>query len=125
MGCCLLDVTQRDPGVKRGCDERVSQRVGRDGLADSGAARDAADDPSGAVPVQPAAVRGQEHRPFSALADGQIDRPGGPRSQRDGDHFAAFAGDGQRPVAALQAQVLNVGAGGLRYPLDRVRAPSR
>jgi hypothetical protein len=33
-----------------------------------------------------------------------------------GDHLAAFAGDGQRPVAALQAQVLDVGAGGLRDP---------
>ena len=40
----------------------MSQRVGRDGLADPGAARGAADDPPGAVPVQPPSVRGQEHR---------------------------------------------------------------
>jgi hypothetical protein len=65
------------------------------------------------VPVQPPAVPGQEHGPVGALADGQIDRPGGARCQRDGDDLAALAGDGQRPVAALQAQVLDVRAGGL------------
>jgi hypothetical protein len=72
----LSHVAQRDPGIQGGGDERVSQRVGRDGLADPGLARDAADDPPGAVPVQPAAVRGQEDRPFCTLADGQVDRPG-------------------------------------------------
>lgn len=38
-------------------DERVPERVTRDGLADSGAARDLADDPLGAVPVQPPPAR--------------------------------------------------------------------
>jgi hypothetical protein len=68
------------------------------------------------VPVQPPPVRGPEHRPFGALADGQVDRPGGARRERDGDDLAALAGDGQGPVPALQAQVLDVGADGLRYP---------
>jgi hypothetical protein len=90
--------------------------VGRDGLADPGLARDAADDPPGTVPVQPAAACGREHRPFCALADGQVDRPGRPRGQRDGDHLAALTGDRQRPVPALQAQLLDVRAGGLRDP---------
>ncbi len=36
----LLHVAQRDPGIQRGGDERVPQRVGRDGLADPGAACD-------------------------------------------------------------------------------------
>jgi hypothetical protein len=62
----------------------------------------------GAVQVQPPPVR--------ALADGQVDRPGGPRRQRDGDHLAALAGDRQRPVPALQAEVVDVGAGGLGNP---------
>jgi hypothetical protein len=44
--------------------------VGRDGLADPGLARHAADDPPGAVPVQPSPVRSQEHRPVRAVADG-------------------------------------------------------
>jgi len=54
----------------------MPERVGRDGLADSGAARGLADDPTGAVPVQPPPVRSQEHRAAGALADGQVDRPG-------------------------------------------------
>jgi hypothetical protein len=87
-----------------------------DGLADSGAAGDLADDPPGAVPVQPPPVGGQEHRPAGPFADGQVDRPGGPRRQRDGDDLAALAGDRQRPVPALQPQVLDVGAGGLGHP---------
>jgi len=65
------------------------------------------------MPVQPPPVRGQEHRPFGALADGQVDRPRRARRQRDDDDLAALAGDRQRPVPALQAQLLDVGAGGL------------
>jgi hypothetical protein len=61
-----------------------------DELADPGAACGPADDPPGAVPVQPSAVLGQEHRPFGMLADGQVDRPGGARRQRDGDDLAAL-----------------------------------
>jgi len=38
------------------------------------------------------------------------------RCQRDGDDLAALAGDGQGPVPAFQAQLLDVGAGGLRDP---------
>ena len=113
MRCGFLHVAQRDPGVKRGGDERVPQRVGRDGFGDPGAAGGLADDPPGAVPVQPPPpVCGQEHRPAGALADGQVDRPCRARRQRDGDHLAALAGDGQGAVAAFQAQVIDVRAGG-------------
>ncbi len=35
-----------------------------------------ADNPPGAVPVQPPPVRGQEYRSFGALADSQVNRPG-------------------------------------------------
>jgi hypothetical protein len=71
-------------------------------LADPGAARHAADDPGGAVPVQPPPVRGDEQRPLGALADGQVDRAGGTRGERDGDDLAALAGDDQSPVASFQ-----------------------
>jgi len=91
----------------------MPERVGRDDLSDPGATRGAADDPPGAVPVEPPPVRSQEHRPAGTLADGQVDRPGGARRKRDRDHLAALAGDDQRPVPALEAQVLDVGAGGL------------
>ena len=77
---------------------------------------DPADDPGGAVPVQPSAIRSQEQRPVAALADGQVDRPRRARRQRDGDDLAALAGDGQRPVATLDAERLDVGASGLRNP---------
>jgi hypothetical protein len=80
----------------------VPQRVRGDGLADPGASGDLADDPAGAVPVQPPPVRGQEHRPAGALADRQVDRPGGARCKRDRDDLAALAGDRQDPVPAVQ-----------------------
>jgi hypothetical protein len=51
-----------------------------------------------------------------AFADGQVERPGGTRRQRDDDDHAALGGDGQGPVAPFQAQVLDVGADGLRDP---------
>ena len=91
----LLHMAQRYPGVQRRGDECVAQRVRGDKLGDPGAASRLADDPTGGVPVQPSPVRGQEHRPFSALADGQVDRPCRARRERDSDDLAAFAGDGQ------------------------------
>src|SRR5260221_13674782 len=44
-------------------DECVPQRVGPDGLGNPGAAGDRADDPPGAVPVQPAPAGGEEVGP--------------------------------------------------------------
>jgi hypothetical protein len=77
--------------------------VGSDDLGDPGAAGGLPDDPSGALPVQAPTVRGQEHRPASVFADGQVDRPGRAQRQRDGDYLATLTGDRQRPVPALQA----------------------
>jgi len=115
VGGGFLHVPQRHPGVERR-GERVSQGVRADVLGDLGAAGDPAEDPGGAVPVQPPPVRGEEQRSFGALVDGQVDRPGGARCQRNGDDLAALAGDDQGAVPAFQAQLLDVGAGGLRYP---------
>jgi hypothetical protein len=89
---------------------------GADVLGDLGATGDPADNPGGAVPVQPPPVPGEEQRSFGALADSQVDRPGGARGERDGDHLAALARDHQGAVPAFQAQVLDVRAGRLRYP---------
>jgi len=77
-------------------------------FGDPGAAGDPADDPRGTVPVQPTAIGGQEDRPVAALADGQVDCPRSPLCQRDGDHLAALADDDQGPVAALDAEGLDV-----------------
>jgi hypothetical protein len=84
VGSGFLHVPQRHPGIQRGGDERVPQRVRPDCLGDPGAAGDPADDPPGAVPVQPAPIGGQEDWPLAALADSQVDSPGGPRREWDG-----------------------------------------
>ena len=84
-----MHVTQRHPGVERGGDECVPERVRADRLGDSGAARDLADDPPGAVPVQAASVSSEENRAVAALAGGQVDRPGGAGRERDGGDLAA------------------------------------
>src|ERR1017187_1784802 len=76
----------------------------------------AADDPPGAVPVQAVPVYGEEYRSFAALADGQVDGPCGARRERDGDDLTALTGDDQGPVAALDAEGLDVRAGGLGDP---------
>jgi len=68
--------------------------------------------------IRPAPCR-SSRRPSLArnrAAGTVVDGPGGPRRRRDGCHLAARAGDRQGPVAALKARVLDVGAGGLRYP---------
>ena len=85
-------------------------------LGDPGAAGYPADDPAGAVAVQPPRAGGEEDGYFAALADGQVDSPGRARCQRDGDDLAALAGDDHRAVAALGAEALDVSAGCLRYP---------
>ena len=92
------------PASKLVGDERVAQRVRPDGLGQSGAAGGAADDPGGAVPVQPVPGSGEEDRPFASFADGQVDRACGARRERD---------DGQGAVAALDGQGLDVRADGL------------
>jgi hypothetical protein len=87
-----------------------------DRLGHPGPAGHPPDDPPGTVPVQPAPIGGQEDRPGRALTDGQIDRPGGTRRERDGDDFPALPGDHERPVAALDAQGLDVGTSGFGDP---------
>jgi len=56
----LLHITQRHPGVQRSSDERVPQRMRCDDLADPGAAGSRADDPPGAMAVQPPPVCSQD-----------------------------------------------------------------
>ena len=85
-------------------------------FGDPGAAGDPADNPGGAVPVQPLPAGGEEQWAFGALAGGQVDGSGGARRERDGDDLAALAGDDQGAVAAFQPKVLDGGAGDLGDP---------
>ena len=72
--------------------------------------------------MRPVLCRSSRARPrpgtavLRSVPDGQVDRTGGPWCQRDGHHLAVLTGDVESPVPALQAQVLDIGAGGLRYP---------
>jgi hypothetical protein len=56
-----------------------------DGLGDPGPAGDLADDPSGAMAVQPPPIGRQEDGSFASLADCQVDCPRGAWYERDGD----------------------------------------
>jgi hypothetical protein len=58
-----------------------------DRLGDPRPAGGPADNPGRAVPVELPPAGGQEDRAFAALADRQVDRPGGGRGKRDGDNF--------------------------------------
>jgi hypothetical protein len=69
----LLHVSQRDAGVERGGDEGVAQCVRADPLAYPRAPGNPANDPSGCVPIEPAAVRGVEDWAFAAFTNGEID----------------------------------------------------
>ena len=89
----------------RGGDERVPQRVGRDGLADPGAAGGLADHPTGAVPVQPPTVRGNEERPFGALAGRQVDGAGGARVRCPGQDRLFRSGNLRRAAGQLAALI--------------------
>jgi hypothetical protein len=102
MGGRFLDVAQCDAGVEDGGTERVPQRV-RPGWLDDPGAGHPADNTGGAMAVEPLSVWGEEERPSHTLADHEVDRPRGAGCQRDGDDLAAFAGDDQSPVPALDA----------------------
>jgi len=116
VGGGFLHVAERDADVEGGGDEGMAQGVRADMLVYPGAAGSAPDDAGSAVPFEPPAIWSGEQRSFRALADRQVDRAGGARGERDRDDLAAFAGDDQGPVAAFQAEVLDVRAGDLRYP---------
>jgi len=68
------------------------------------------------LPLIRPAGSGQEDRSVGAFADGLVDGLGGAWRERDRDNLAALAGDSQGPVAALDAQRLDVGACGLGHP---------
>jgi hypothetical protein len=68
------------------------------------------------VPVQSPLVRGNEQWSVGALADGQVDRAGGARASGMVMTLPPLRVMTQGAVSALQAQVLDVRAGRLRYP---------
>jgi len=112
----FLDVAERDTGVEGSGDERVPQGVGSDPFGDACLAGDAPHDAGRGVPVESPAVGVAEEGTFVSFADSEVDGAGGAGRERDGDHLAALAGDHQGAVAALEPEVLDVGAGRLGHP---------
>lgn len=96
------------PGVKRGGDEGVAEGVGTDRLGDPGPAGDPAHDPSRPVTVETPTAGGDEDRALGAIPDGQVDRPCGPRRERDGHGLAALSKDSEGPMASLHTERLDV-----------------
>jgi hypothetical protein len=88
-------------------------------LANPARRGDPADDPPGGVPVHPLPVRAPEDRPVEAFADGQVNRSGGARRERDGDQLAALTQHGQGAVPTFQPEVVDVdpSASEMRSPL--------
>lgn len=85
----LLDVAEGNAGVEGSGDERVTKRVGSHTLGYPGPSGDAAHDPPGGVAIDPSAVGSDEDRPIAALADRQIDGPGGAGRERHGHDLAS------------------------------------
>jgi hypothetical protein len=86
--------------------------VGVDGT-EPGTLAYCADPPVSGAPVEAVAVAAPEDRPFVAFADGPVDRSRGSGDERDGGGLVALADDAQCAVAALEAEVLDVGGAGL------------
>jgi hypothetical protein len=120
----LLHIPQRNPGVQRGGDESVAERVGPDTFGDAGPSGDAAHDPSRRVAVDPTVVGSDEDRSLAAFTDREINGPRRAGRQRDGHDLATLAQDRERAVAALQAEVLDIGADGFGdpQPVEREQA---
>jgi hypothetical protein len=69
-----------------------------------------AHDPGRAMAVHALTVRSKEDRTVEAFADGEIDRSGGARCERDRNDLAAFAQDGEGAVPAFEAESVDIGA---------------
>src|SRR5215204_1143480 len=105
-----------NPGVKRGGDERVAQRVGPHALGYPCPSGDTPDDTTGRVSIDPLAVGSNEDRSLAAFPDHQIDGAGRAGRHRYGHDLATLAQDRERAVPALQAEVLDVDADGFGHP---------
>jgi hypothetical protein len=84
--------------------------VWADRLVDASFAGESTHDPPGSVAVQPLAVAAQKDRAVDPFTDGQVDRASGPGREGDGDDLAALAQHGERAVASLEAECVDIGA---------------
>ena len=111
--CEVLYVAQAAPRVERCSDRCVTERVGRDRLVDPGTLGETADDPSGCVTVDSAAVSTCQQGPVGAFGDSGVDGAYGPRGERDERGLVALADDAQGAVTVGQREVGQVRVAGL------------
>ena len=83
---------------------------------ESGPFGDGADPAVRRPPVEALAVTTPDNRTGGPVADGQVDGPGRPRHEQDDGGLVSLPDDPKRPVAAFEAQVLDVGGAGLAHP---------
>jgi hypothetical protein len=107
-----LHVTQRHASIQ-GHDERGSQHV-RVHQTKPGTLPDRTNPAVCSAPIEALAVAAAQDGALAALPDGQVEGPCGARHEGDDRGLAALAEDPQRAVAALDAEVLDVGGAGLR-----------
>ena len=60
--------------------------------------------------IEPAPVVADQNRPAGPFADGEVDGAGGARHEWDDGALVALAEDAQRAMAALGAELFDVGA---------------
>ena len=77
--------------------------------AEPGSLADRPDPAVGGAAVEALAVPAAQDRALVAFADGEVDRASGTGNERDDGGLVAFADDPQGAVAALEAEVLDVG----------------
>jgi hypothetical protein len=68
------------------------------------------------VAIHPLTIWAEEDRTVGSFADGEIDRAGGPRCERDGDDLAALTQDRQRPVTSFDTERVDVSPQGFGDP---------
>jgi hypothetical protein len=105
-----MHVAQRDTGIQRSGDERVTQRVWTDAVGDLGAPGHAAHAPTGRMTVQSPPVGFDEDRTVESRADRQIDGSRHARCQRHRRGLAALADDGEGAMPAFETERVDVGA---------------
>ena len=112
----FLDVAEGHACVEGGRDESVAQSMWTDRLVNPGPARHPAHYAPSTVAVHALAIGAQEDGAGQPLADSQVDSPGRARREGHGYDLATLAHDGERAVAPLEPQGLDVSADRFRDP---------
>ena len=86
-------------------------------VAESGSFADRAHPAVRGSPVEALPVASAQDRPIVAFTDREINRPSGPRSQRDRRRLVARAEDPQGAVSSLEPEIFHVGGAGVADPL--------